>query len=274
MAKLDRLVWVETAYLSIYGLRVGIRSNSADVIEQLMSNFPLECRRLNASDVQRLYSFVIPPIPQRHNLRPFCFLYRDAYRVGRAPNLQQLAQSFETDLALHVAECAPHYLFVHAGVVSWKGQGILFPGYSFSGKSHLVREFLRAGADYYSDEFAILTRESAVRPYARCLYLREKDRPVSLRLTAEELGARTGKNPLPVRLIVLTSFRRGAQWRPQRLSRGMGMLRMLEHTVGARTKPKLAFSILGRVVDRAEIITSMRGEAAKTLPFIVKHLEC
>jgi hypothetical protein len=52
------------------------------------------------------------------------------------------------------------------------------------------------------------------------------------------------------------------------------MLRVLEHTVAARTKPKLAFSILSRVVDGAETITSMRGEAKKTLPLIVKHLEC
>jgi hypothetical protein len=188
MDKLDRLVWAETASFSICGLRVGIRSNSVGVIKQLMANFPLQCRRLNASDVQRFYSVVIPSIPLRYNLRRFCFLYRDAYRIGRALDLQQLSQAFETDLSLHVAECAPHYLFVHAGVVSWEGQGILFAGCSFSGKSHLVREFLRAGATYYSDEYAILTHDGAVRPYARRLSLREKIDQYRFDLQPRSLG--------------------------------------------------------------------------------------
>ena len=46
----------------------------------------------------------------------------------------------------HLAEHAPGYVFVHAGVVSADGVGIVIPGSGFSGKTMLVAELARAGA--------------------------------------------------------------------------------------------------------------------------------
>jgi hypothetical protein len=136
-----------------------------------------------------------------------------------------------------------------------------------------VKEFLRVGADYYSDEFAVLTQEGKVHPYARCLSLRHNGQSEAIRLTAEELGASTGEKPLPVRLIVLTLFRPNGKGRPEGLSPGIGMLRLLQHTIAARAKPKLALSILDRVVHGAETLSRVRGEAQDTVSSIVKRLE-
>ncbi len=42
-------------------------------------------------------------------------------------------------------------VFMHAGVVSWKEKAIVFPGFSNKGKTRLTMEFIRRGAEYYSD---------------------------------------------------------------------------------------------------------------------------
>jgi len=81
-------------------------------------------------------------------------------------------EAFETDLQLYVAEMAPRRLFVHAGVVGWRGQAIIIPGRTFTGKTTLVAALVKAGATYYSDEYAVLDVRGRVHPYARPLGIR------------------------------------------------------------------------------------------------------
>ena len=59
-------------------------------------------------------------------------LYRDVERVARTPDLHTLVDTLETDIRFYIAEYAKRRVFVHAGVVSWKGRAILIPGRSFS----------------------------------------------------------------------------------------------------------------------------------------------
>ena len=67
-------------------------------------------------------------------------------------NLDEVIRALQTDLQLFVATEALSRLFVHAGVVGWRGRAILVPGTSFSGKTTLVAAMVQAGASYYSDE--------------------------------------------------------------------------------------------------------------------------
>jgi predicted ATPase len=46
-----------------------------------------------------------------------------------------------------VATEAPRRVFVHAGVVGWKGQAILVPGRSYSGKTTLIAALMKAGGN-------------------------------------------------------------------------------------------------------------------------------
>src|SRR5215217_1450746 len=64
-----------------------------------------------------------------------------------------------------VAIRAPERTFVHAGAIEHEGRAIIFPGHSFSGKTTLTEAFVRAGATYYSDEFAVLDNDGRVHPY-------------------------------------------------------------------------------------------------------------
>src|SRR5205085_10412678 len=111
-----------------------------------------------------------------------------------------------------VAERAPDHLFVHAGVVAWKGRAIVMPGASFAGKTTLVQAWLEAGATYYSDEFAVLDRAGRVHPFARPLAVREGPTAWPGRVPAAALGAGIGTTPLPIGLVLVTAYRAGARW--------------------------------------------------------------
>jgi hypothetical protein len=66
-----------------------------------------------------------------------------------------------------VAENARRWIFVHAGVVAWRGQAIVIPGATQSGKTSLVAALVRAGAEYFSDEYAVFDARGRVHPLPR-----------------------------------------------------------------------------------------------------------
>ena len=85
---------------------------------------------------------------------------------------------------------------MHAGVVGWKGWALVLPGKSGAGKTTLVAELIRAGATYYSDEYAVLDERGRVHPYARPLAVRV-DGWRQRRRTPEWFGARRGTRRCP-----------------------------------------------------------------------------
>jgi hypothetical protein len=173
-------------------------------------------------------------------------------------------------LEFQVATTAPSRLFVHAGVVEWRGQAILLPGRSRSGKTTLVAALLRAGAKYYSDEFALLDASGRVHPWARPLRIR---RPGLLPQShpVETLGEYAGQSSLPVGLIVVTTHRAGARWRPRPLSPGQALLALIRNTLIARARPDLTIKILGRAVRGARALASRRDEAAAVAAILLSN---
>jgi len=169
--------------------------------------------------------------------------------------------TLESALELSVSRNARGVVFVHAGVVGWRGRAILIPGRSRSGKTSLVASLVRAGATYYSDEFAVLGSDGRVHPYPRALSIRQDGLMRPLRCPVEDLGARTGTGPLPVGRIVLTKHRDGASWRPRPLSPGLAVLGLLDNTVLARVQPQLSLTVLRRAACGATAVKSPRGEA-------------
>ena len=98
-----------------------------------------------------------------------------SHAAGARPIYADLAlvlAMLDSELRGHVADHATDGFFIHAGVVAHRGRGIVIPGDSFSGKTTLVAELVRAGAGYYSDEFAVIDAEGLVHPYARPLSFR------------------------------------------------------------------------------------------------------
>jgi hypothetical protein len=205
--------------------------------------------------VDRVYSLLAP---RGAGLRT---LYADRARVARVRRSRSLLDTFESDLQLHVADHAVRSVFVHAGVVGWRGRALLLPGRSGAGKTTLVAELIRAGATYYSDEYAVLDDRGRVRPYARLLALRRDGTFRRRRRRPEAFGARAGTRALPVGLVVASRYRLGARWRLRRLSPGEGALALMANTVSARREPARALAALQAVVARAPVFRGVRGEA-------------
>jgi hypothetical protein len=273
MQKVDRLGWAVGLSIKSYGVRIGIRSNDPACLKKVRKHLPHGWELSSSPFVERMYSLLVGLKSAHANVRRFNLLYGDHIRLARSLDLDQVFETFESDLRLFVAELARRRVFVHAGVVGWKGKAIVVPGRSFSGKSSLVAELVRAGATYYSDEYAVFDSRGRVHPFPKPLEMREAGDVRQSKIPVETLGGRTGTRPLPVGLVVMTQFREGAQWRPRRLSAGKGVLELLSNTVSARREPEKALVALQHVVARAQIVKSARGESRDIVQSILNRLE-
>jgi hypothetical protein len=151
---------------------------------------------------------------------------------------------------------------VHAGVVGWKGGAIVLPAKSFQGKTTLVAELVRNGATYLSDEYAIFDENGLVHPFPRLLAVRGiEGEYIQTDVSVDELGGTFTHGPLPVKLIVCTEFREGAVWKPELLSKGLGVIEMVPHTIPIRFNPDFSLKVLKRIVNRAIIAKSFRNDA-------------
>ena len=272
MEKVDRLGWMAGISFRAYGVRVGVRVNEADALDQIRDHLPPGWEPMSSLVVDRLYSLKFGGDGHRPNLRRFHLLYTNAARVGRSLDLAVVLKLFEADLHLYVAETAHRKVFVHAGVVGWRGQAILIPGRTFTGKTTLVLELVRAGATYLSDEYAVLDPRGRVHPYPRKLWLREQSGLGFERTSIESLGGSSGLKPLPVGLVVVTRYKAGARWRPIPLTPGQGALALLNNAVSIQRQPALTFPILSRIATSAPILKGVRGEAKQVVDSILKTL--
>src|SRR5262245_61290705 len=265
MEKLDRLGWAAGVAFTAYGLSIGIRVSDRSVLEHIYALLPPGWRPAAQPTVRRLYSVVVGGPTGRAGVRRFNILYSGAARLVRAHDLDEVLRYLEMDLELYIGDHARRRTFVHAGVVGWNGQAIVIPGRSFSGKSSLVKALVKAGADYYSDEFAVLDERGRVHPYPIPLAMRparDGDRPVKYRV--EELGGVAGARPLPVGLVLITRYVGGARFRPRPLSAGRAVLELLTHTLPARRRPERVLDALTQAVTQASVLRGTRGEAEET----------
>jgi hypothetical protein len=268
MSKLDRLVWADGMSFTAYGVRVGVRVNHKTILKALVGRLPPGSTPVNARTTNHLYSMTGFVNGSNGRVTRFNLGYWNLFRFARTRSFDDLLEQFESHLQLTVAEYAPRRVFVHAGVVGWNGKAILIPGSSFSGKSTLVAELLRAGATYYSDEYAVIDASGRVHPYARDLRMRSPDAIRVKRKRAADFGAATGSKPLPVALIMSTTFKDGARWRPRQLTRGKAVLELLANTVSARSQPEMALSFLTKAVDSATSMKGVRGEASEMVDWL------
>ncbi|HKB65442.1 MAG TPA: hypothetical protein VKC61_06260 [Pyrinomonadaceae bacterium] len=273
MSKVDHLGWTVGFSLRSYGVRIGIRSNDPTALVSARRHLPSDWEAVSSPLVDRIYSILIGGKGPRTNGRRLNQLYGDDVRLARSSDLAELYERLESDLRLFVAELARHRVFVHAGVVGWKGQAIVIPGRSYSGKSTLVAELVRAGATYYSDEYAVLDSRGRVHPFSKPLELREEGEFTQTKITAAELGGHSGSKPLPVGLVLMTQFKSGAVWRPRKLTPGRGVLEMLFNTVSARRSPERALATLQRVAEQADVLKGVRGNATEVVEALLKRAE-
>jgi hypothetical protein len=267
MAKLDRLGWAAGIAFISHGLRIGIRLSSTDhdAVERLTEYLPPGWKPARSPVVEFLYSLRIGGTGPRPGIRHFHLVYSGPQKLVRTMDMDEALAALEYDLSLLVAHLTPRRVFVHAGVVGWRGQAILIPGPSQSGTTSLVAALVRAGATYYSDEFAVLDAHGRVHPYPKPLSIRLGPEERIERRSVAALGGIAGVKPQPVGLVAITEYKAGTRWRPRPLSAGESVLALLANTIPARRRPAVVLDTLERVVSTATTLRGMRGEAEQTV---------
>jgi len=179
-------------------------------------------------------------------------------------DLEQVVGFIQTRIRRHVGFHTRDRVFVHAGVVTHRGRAIVIPGQSFSGKSTLVAALVRAGAVYYSDEYAVLDEHGQVTPYLEPLSLRNGDGGRPRPVTDESLAATSGDGPAPIGVLAVTRYVPGSEWSPRRCSTGEGVVALMEHAVAARNVPGETLETMRRALRGALVLEGDRGEAETT----------
>jgi len=256
--------------LTSFGVRFDLSSNQVDLLRDALLHLPLECKRSFSASISPQYS-LIHRGQSTKTAKPSYRLYRSGRLLFACADRAEFLHRFGSVISLYVAEASRKRTFVHAGVVGWGGRAILIPGRSFSGKTTLVAELVRAGAIYYSDEFAVIDKQGMVYPYARPLQVRENGSSHQTERPVEHFGGIAGQEPLPVGLVIVSRYKPEAHWRPRQISLGVGLLKILDNTVSARRAPAVAMSTLKQVVSNALIVRGVRGDASHVVDWIAAH---
>lgn len=256
--QVDRFEWTTGRSFSAYGLRLGLRANDQAALAAALAVVPLSWQAAATDEVDVLYSLRVDAPQGRFG---DYLLYCDSTLLARTRDLTSLLTAFTQHAELLAAYRAQDHLFIHAGVVGWRGRAILIPGRSMAGKTSLVRALVAAGATYYSDEFAVLDQQGLVHAYPVPLSIRGLPGQPAQKTPVEALGGQVGSAPLPVGLVVVTAYQPGAKWRPVVLSAGQALLALMDNAVAARREPSYSMPILRATITAATAVQSKRGEA-------------
>jgi hypothetical protein len=191
-------------------------------------------------------------------------LVLDDVVAAEGVELKTVLDQFARYLMVHVANQAPDRVFVHAGVVGWQGRALVLPGTSFAGKTTLVAELVRAGAIYYSDEYAVLDEQGRVHPYPRDLQMREAGGVEQRAVAIDQFNGAVGTAPLFVARVVFTDYVECGLWNPEPVSSGMAVLEMLRHAIPVQRTPARVMATLAKMMETAVAARSERGEARET----------
>jgi hypothetical protein len=242
-----------------YGVKLRITATEPGLINEIEARIKL---LLPNGFKEIAYGKAVHTFSVRKNKEAHFVLFKGRNKETYGNDKEIFFNFFDSKVRLTIAEFAESRVFIHAGVVEWKGKAIILPAKSFQGKTTLVKELTKLGAKYYSDEYAVLDENGLVHPFPKTLSIRGiAGKYQQVEFPVETFGGVKGVEPLLVGMILLTEFESDAKWQPQILSDGLGVMELLSHTIPIRYNPKFSLKVLNKTVNRAIIVKTKRGEA-------------
>jgi hypothetical protein len=245
------------------GVQAAIQVTEPAAMLPVKLRLPPGWRAIEACDRRSLnYSLVVGNEPGPPGIERLNLLFRDDALISAAYNLEPVLGALESDLDLQIAAlAAPHLLFLHAGVVGWRGRAIVIVGRPQSGTSTLVAELVRAGASYYSDRYAILDREGRVCPFARPLWLSAAGGVHPVQYRAEELGAKVGTRRLRIGVVIVSKYLPRSRPRLAPITASAAAPDLMANTNCGKKYPEETLTGIRKALSGAWILKGIRGEA-------------
>ncbi|MGA8273702.1 MAG: hypothetical protein WB919_19220, partial [Candidatus Sulfotelmatobacter sp.] len=97
MKKLDRLVWAAGFAFRAFGVSIGVRVNSAELLNSLYPHLPVGWTRHRGSRIERLYSIVGGGPTSSSGTRRFNLIYGDTRLIARTLQLEDAYDILESD---------------------------------------------------------------------------------------------------------------------------------------------------------------------------------
>lgn len=262
----------EVIKIEAFGVKIGIFCDDAGLKERISEILPIavprELKFIEDEDFEHIFTI------EKAKDSVEIFIRRNDEEEFTHFTEDDLLEYLSSQIRITVAEFAKSKVFIHAGAVGWHGVGIIIPGQSYSGKTTLVSELIKLGAEYYSDEYAVLDEKGFLHPYPKMLSMRGIINDWDQVDTApEQFGAAIGKQIIPVGMVLITKYEERGKWKPEVLNSGEGVLEILRHTIPIRNNPEFVLKVLKKTISRAIIAKSKRGTAHKFAPVVLKYLE-
>ena len=210
-----------------FGVRLRVTADAPEVLERIPALLPPDAQPCAPAAAQG--SLEIPARPDGS----YDFMI-DGSPVTKGIDLSFALTLLEAQLRIYVGLNAPNRIFVQA--------------------------LVRAGAIYYSDEFAVLDERGLVHPFAKPVSVRDGDQ-IQSDHDIELFGGIAGKEPLEVGAAVFTKYRPGAEWSPTELPPGRGALAMFSNSLAAMKRSEEVMRTIKHAVEGALLLEGERGEA-------------
>lgn len=266
--------WVDSQNLiafSSFGVNIAVKTNCTHFLKQNRSFIPALSRPLEATEP---FDFIFNVIWDESG-KLVTTIYRNNENLinGIKVKLDEVLIILEGSIRLTIAEFARNFAFLHSGAVAVNGNLIVIPGNSFSGKTTLTAAFVKTGALYFSDELVALDKRGNAYPFAKPLSIREgSPNDLQTPYPVESLGGTQATKPMPVSLVILSEYRDGENWEPERLSAGNAVLEIMKHSINIRTNPGFSLKVLSKVAQNALILKGKRGEAEALVESVTQSL--
>ncbi len=201
------------------------------------------------------------------------FMVDNGSKKSNLEDTVSLFSYFNSILRLTIAEKATSNVFVHAGVVGLKGKALVLPAFSYQGKTTLVAELVKNGAEYFSDEYAVFDEQGLVHPFERDLSVRTENSILPVPVSIESIGGKVASGPAPVGMVFITEYREDAVWEPEILTLGRGLMEIIPQVIPIRFNTEFSLKLLNTALSHAIIAKCPRGEAGLAAKLILSFFE-
>src|SRR2546423_8597725 len=99
---LEKLVWTDGFAFESYGVRIGVRTNSFELLPRLRERLPPAARLKKTKTVDRYFSVILGGQKTESRVRHYHLVYGDHSRLARSHDLTEILDVFESWVGLSV----------------------------------------------------------------------------------------------------------------------------------------------------------------------------